>query len=224
MDDAASGLFSLEVVLELSQRGPSWIRLAARVLVGLDVQVFPADRAQAGAVGAAENLLGNLERDRVPRPGSDLKLILGDVVRTQLVPRSRIRVVELARRDVCAKLGTTEAAHAGTDQARSEAQVDHRRASGLRELEIDADRCRAHLVALPAEQEGLELDVQPLATNLAGPKAEPTKVERLHWDSVAPRVIGLVWHSDRHRSPAAEAFAASAVAVSGNVSAQTGAA
>jgi len=82
VDDAASGLFSLEVVLELSQRGPSWIRLAARVLVGLDVQVFPADRAQAGAVGTAENLLGNLERDRVPLPGSDLKLILGDVVRT----------------------------------------------------------------------------------------------------------------------------------------------
>jgi DNA-binding transcriptional LysR family regulator len=30
---------------------------------------------------------------------------------------------------------------------------------------------------------------------------------------IPPRVIGLVWHRDRHRSPAAEAFVASAIAV-----------
>jgi DNA-binding transcriptional LysR family regulator len=30
---------------------------------------------------------------------------------------------------------------------------------------------------------------------------------------IPPRVIGLVWHADRHRSPAAEAFVESAVAV-----------
>lgn len=41
---------------------------------------------------------------------------------------------------------------------------------------------------------------------------------------IPPRVIGLVWHSDRHRSPAAEAFVASAVAVCGDLSAQAEAA
>jgi DNA-binding transcriptional LysR family regulator len=30
---------------------------------------------------------------------------------------------------------------------------------------------------------------------------------------IPPRIIGLVWHRDRHRSPAAEAFVDSAVAV-----------
>lgn len=41
---------------------------------------------------------------------------------------------------------------------------------------------------------------------------------------IPPRVIGLVWHHDRHRSPAAEAFIASAVAVCGDLSAQAEAA
>jgi DNA-binding transcriptional LysR family regulator len=30
---------------------------------------------------------------------------------------------------------------------------------------------------------------------------------------IPPRVIGLVWHADRHRSPAAEAFVDTAIAV-----------
>ena len=37
---------------------------------------------------------------------------------------------------------------------------------------------------------------------------------------IAPRVIGLVWHRDRHRSPAAEAFVASAIAVCRDLSAE----
>jgi DNA-binding transcriptional LysR family regulator len=34
---------------------------------------------------------------------------------------------------------------------------------------------------------------------------------------IAPRVIGLAWHRDRHRSPAAEAFVESAVAICGEL-------
>ena len=41
---------------------------------------------------------------------------------------------------------------------------------------------------------------------------------------IPPRVIGLVWHSDRHRSPAADAFTASAVTVCGELSAASAAA
>jgi DNA-binding transcriptional LysR family regulator len=41
---------------------------------------------------------------------------------------------------------------------------------------------------------------------------------------IEPRVIGLVWHRDRHRSPAAEAFVESAVAVCGELSSQPAAA
>jgi DNA-binding transcriptional LysR family regulator len=41
---------------------------------------------------------------------------------------------------------------------------------------------------------------------------------------IPPRVIGLVWHRDRHRSPAAEAFVESAVSVCHELSAETAAA
>ena len=41
---------------------------------------------------------------------------------------------------------------------------------------------------------------------------------------IPPRVIGLVWHSDRHRSPAADAFTDSAIIVCGELSAAPAAA
>ena len=41
---------------------------------------------------------------------------------------------------------------------------------------------------------------------------------------IEPRVIGLVWHHDRHRSPAAEAFVDSAIAVCRELTAEPAAA
>ncbi len=41
---------------------------------------------------------------------------------------------------------------------------------------------------------------------------------------IPPRVIGLVWHRDRHRSPAAEAFVESAISVCRELAAETAAA
>jgi DNA-binding transcriptional LysR family regulator len=41
---------------------------------------------------------------------------------------------------------------------------------------------------------------------------------------IEPRIIGLVWHRDRHRSPAAEAFVDSAIAVCGELVAEPAAA
>jgi DNA-binding transcriptional LysR family regulator len=41
---------------------------------------------------------------------------------------------------------------------------------------------------------------------------------------IPPRVIGLVWHRDRHLSPAAQAFVESAAAVCGELSAELAAA
>lgn len=41
---------------------------------------------------------------------------------------------------------------------------------------------------------------------------------------IGPRIIGLVWHRDRHRSPAAEAFVDSAIAVCGELVAEPAAA
>jgi DNA-binding transcriptional LysR family regulator len=41
---------------------------------------------------------------------------------------------------------------------------------------------------------------------------------------ISPRVIGLVWHRDRHRSPSAEAFVESAISVCRELAAETAAA
>jgi hypothetical protein len=42
--------------------------------VRLDVQVLPADRANARAVGAAQDPVGEPERHLVPRPRADVEL------------------------------------------------------------------------------------------------------------------------------------------------------
>jgi DNA-binding transcriptional LysR family regulator len=57
---------------------------------------------------------------------------------------------------------------------------------------------------------GVGVSVAPLLTV----DADDASVEIVDLQGrIPPRVIGLVWHADRHRSPAAEAFVESAVAV-----------
>jgi DNA-binding transcriptional LysR family regulator len=41
---------------------------------------------------------------------------------------------------------------------------------------------------------------------------------------IEPRIIGLVWHADRHKSPSADAFVESAVAVCGDLALEPAAA
>ena len=163
------------------------IGLAVLVLVGLDVEVLATHGAQAGAPGPAEDLVRNLERDGVPSPRRHVKLVVGDVVGPELVPGPGIGIVELAGGHVGAHLGVPEAAHAGADEASLDSKVDHRRVPRLRQLELGRDGGGARLVALAAEQERLEVDVEPLGPHLAGAKAQSSEVEHLHERSVAPR-------------------------------------
>jgi DNA-binding transcriptional LysR family regulator len=68
---------------------------------------------------------------------------------------------------------------------------------------------------------GVGVTIAPLLTvDTSDPSVD---VVELH-GRVPPRVIGLVWHADRHRSPAAEAFVGSAVAVCGELAAEAAAA
>ena len=59
-----------------------------------------------------------------------------------------------------------------------------------------------------------------VGARLADPSVE---VIDLH-GRIPPRLIGLVWHSDRHRSAAAEAFVESAIDVCRELSAEAAAA
>ena len=68
---------------------------------------------------------------------------------------------------------------------------------------------------------GVGISVAPLLTV----DADDDRVEVVDLQGrVPPRVIGLVWHADRHRSPAAEAFVESAVTVCRELGAELAAA
>ena len=67
---ATGALVGSEIVAKAAQRVPAGVGALLHVLVRLDVQVLPAHRAETGAIGIAEDLLGDLERDRVAEPTS----------------------------------------------------------------------------------------------------------------------------------------------------------
>lgn len=68
---------------------------------------------------------------------------------------------------------------------------------------------------------GVGVTIAPLLTvDQSDPSVEVVDLQ----GRIPPRVIGLVWHTDRHVSPAAEAFVASAVAVCQDLAAESAAA
>ena len=68
---------------------------------------------------------------------------------------------------------------------------------------------------------GVGVSVSPLLTVEAD---DPDVVVIDLQGRIPPRVIGLVWHRDRHRSPAAEAFVETARVVCGDLAAESAAA
>ena len=85
MTEARAPHVACDPVSEPFERGPARIGVALEVLVRLDVQVLPADRAEPGAVRPAEDLVRELERDRVARPRAELEVVAHDVVGVELV-------------------------------------------------------------------------------------------------------------------------------------------
>jgi hypothetical protein len=156
------------------------------MLVRLDVQVLSAHGAETRAVGAAEDLLGKSQADRVSRPGSDLESVIRDIVGAKDVRGGRRRIVELSclRPDV--HLREPETPHARPRETDMQAKVEHRGAGGLRDLHVDRNRLGVGFVALAAEQERVELDIDTFLADLPWPKPQSAKVDRAHSRSVAP--------------------------------------
>jgi DNA-binding transcriptional LysR family regulator len=152
--------------------------------VGLDVQVLPAHGAETGTVRTAEDLVRELERDRVACPRAQPELVVRDVLRVQLVGNRRVGIMELAGDHLSLDLGVPEAPHAGAAQVHAEPHVEERRTGRLRDLELHGDRPGRRLVALPAEHEGLDLDVVRLASDLARAQAKGSQIDGGHELSV----------------------------------------
>jgi DNA-binding transcriptional LysR family regulator len=170
------------------------------VLVRLDVQVLATVRAEPGAIVAAQDLLRHGERDNVARPVADLQLVVGDVVRAEIVGGRRVGVMELARTRVDLELREPEAAHARPDEVCVQPEVEHGRARGPRDLHVDGDGLGVELIALAPEEERLRLDVDALIADLTRTEAQAAEIDRAHRGSVAlllqiARLAGLLgWY------------------------------
>ncbi len=168
----------LQPVAELLERGPARVGNELVVGVRLHVQVLAADRAEAGAVGRVQDLLGQLERDRVARPGGQLELVVvDDVLAAELVGRARVGGVVLAGVDVDVDDRIGEAAHARAVQPHVEREPEVEPGRRLRDRQRGLDLVRHRQVALAAELERLELDRDRVA--LLVPRAEAQPAQRV---------------------------------------------
>ena len=156
---AAATARTTRAFLELGEGGPARVRLGLAVLVRLVVQVLAADPAEAGAVGLAEDLVRQLERDGVARPRREVELVVVDVDRAQLLVVAGLVRLVLARRDGHVEHGVLEAAEARAVQPRVEAQLEDGPGRGARDRQLGRHRARHRQVALAAELERLELDL-----------------------------------------------------------------
>src|SRR6266550_2867660 len=98
----------LEPLFEALERRPARVGLGLVVLVRLGVQVLAADRAEAGAIEVAKDLVRQRERQRIACPAREVELVVVEVGRAHLV-RLGCRRLILARRDRQLERGVLEA-------------------------------------------------------------------------------------------------------------------
>ena len=134
---------------------------------GSTFKSLPQTRAEACAVGVVEDLIRQRERDRVASPGRQLELIVDHVLAPKLLVALRSRRVVLPPVDADVKRGVCEAAHARAMQPHREAKLEEQAGRRLRDRELGLDRLRDGEIALPAELERLELDLDCVALHLA---------------------------------------------------------
>src|SRR5262249_22092976 len=117
-----------------------------------------------GAVGAAEELVGEGEEDGVVGPAAEVELVLADVGAAQLLVLGP-GLVDLAGVDLDVELGRLQAAHAGPLQVDREAQAEGVAVAVAGGVEADGRALRVGDVGLAAELEGVEADrqVKPFA-------------------------------------------------------------
>src|SRR2546430_1123197 len=178
----ASGLSrnALQAVAELGQPAPARVGELLLVPVRLVVQVAAADRAEAGAVGAAKDLVRERERGRVTRPARQVEAIVGDVLGGQLLGVAGTRRLVLARGDRQVEHGVVEAPVAGPVEPDPEPQLEQGARARAADHELGRHLLGHREIALAAELEGLELELDLVAILLAGAELDRPKIEHLH--------------------------------------------
>ncbi len=171
---------------ERLEGGPARVGALVDVLVRLDVEILAADRAEAGAVVAAEDLIGQRKRDLVVRPGREVELVVDEVL-GPLVLALGLRRLVLTQAERERQLGVGEAAETRAGERDVERELEHRAARRARDGELGGGRVRPRLVALGGEEKRLDLDLDALVSLVATADAEVAEVERGHAATVARR-------------------------------------
>src|SRR4029453_10647627 len=144
------------------------------------VQVAAADRAKAGAVGPAQDLVREGEGDSVPGPRGEIEAGVLEVGRPELFVPVRSRRLVLAVIDGDVESSVAETTHARADEAHVELELEHEPGRKARQRKRSFRRFRDRNVALPAEFQGLELDLLDVAKLLARLQAGRADVEDRH--------------------------------------------
>jgi hypothetical protein len=150
------------------------------VRVRLVVQVPAANRAEAGAVGAAEDLVRERERGRVARPAREVEAVVDGVLRRELLGVAGARRLVLARRDRQVEHRVVEAAIARPVEPDPEPELEESAGARAADRKLGRHLLGDGQVALAAELERLELELDLVAVFLAGTQFERPQVERLH--------------------------------------------
>jgi hypothetical protein len=148
--------------------------VAVRVGIGV-VQGLAADRAEAGAVRAAERLGGQGEDERIVCPVADVHVPVPDVRAPQLLVGRGL--VHLASVDPELGVGRLQTADAGTGQLAREAQPERVTAARPGDVEVGLPAPADGLVGLPAELDRVELDLEIERPGLPGGEGEPLEID-----------------------------------------------
>src|SRR5690242_14664963 len=164
---------------QAAQRVPARVELLrGAVVVDAGLETDAAPRAEAGAVGPAQDLAGQREDERVPRPPLDVQLAVVQVLAPQLVvERVGALLLVLRRVDVGRDRGGLEAAEARAGDVRAEAQLQVEAALRRLQLEVALNGRGLDGVRLAPELERVEGDGDLHATDVAGRKPEAAEIE-----------------------------------------------
>jgi hypothetical protein len=129
------------------------------VRVRLDVQVFAAHGTKPGAVGTAEDLRRQRQRERIARPRGEVEHVVADVRRAELLVGVVARRVVLARTDATLDDRVGEATLAGAVKPTDEVELENGACRGTCRTKLRLNVLGNREVALTAEFERRERDL-----------------------------------------------------------------
>src|SRR5205823_2007118 len=146
--------------------------------------VLATDGTEAGAIGPAEDLVRESERNRIVCPGGEVDSVVLEVL-GPLVLALRLRRLVLAQPELERQLGVLQATEAGAFERDVERELEDGAARGACHRELGQRRIGLRLVALAAEQKRLDFDLDVLASLVTGTDPQRAEVERGHAATVA---------------------------------------